>query len=141
MVPVGRSINMFKFLTVAVFGVFMATASDAASLKSNGNCTLAGLSSSSVNCGLTGMSMSFGGKMGGKTGMFSGLVGPSVQLPYHVLDKWLAGIRMLTSSVKPQGSGGATVVASTSPVPLPAAGWMLLVGAGGLVAMRRKKRA
>ena len=128
---------MLKFLTVAVFGLFMATASDAASLKSNGSCTLSGLSSTSVNCGLTRVSMGFGGK----SSAFSGLVGPSVQLPYHVLDKWLAGIRMLTSSIKQQGSGGAAVVSSTSPVPLPAAGWMLLVGAGGLVALRRKKRA
>jgi hypothetical protein len=30
---------------------------------------------------------------------------------------------------------------TVAPIPLPAAGWLLLAGVGGLVAMRRKKAA
>lgn len=37
--------------------------------------------------------------------------------------------------------GGTGPGPSMSPVPLPAAGWMLVAGVGGLVAMRRRKKA
>ena len=47
-----------------------------------------------------------------------------------------------TSQFNPNGSKDGFDVAefSVTPVPLPAAGWMLLAGVGGLVAMRRRRK-
>jgi len=46
--------------------------------------------------------------------------------------------RWQSMSVSAPG-GGDSMVLAPSPVPLPAAGWLLLVGVGGLVALKRRK--
>jgi hypothetical protein len=43
--------------------------------------------------------------------------------------------------INPFGQGALVSIPGTPPVvPLPAAGWMLLAGIGGLVAMRRRAK-
>lgn len=52
---------------------------------------------------------------------------------------WVGGVPandfLFTATFLPGGLGG-----DPDPVPLPAAGWMLLAGVGGMVAMRRRKK-
>ena len=59
----------------------------------------------------------------------------------------LAGVAVdsLVFSAQRDGSAGgsldAVVLSDVAPVPLPAAGWMLIAGLGGLAAMGRRKKA
>ena len=52
------------------------------------------------------------------------------------------GLRIATHVISlPDGSSDTLITTPPSPVPLPAGGWMLLAGIGGLMAMRRRKSA
>ena len=61
--------------------------------------------------------------------------------------KWTSGstaqVRLDCVGANESGLGSASGCkpSTMSPVPLPAAGWMLLAGLGGMVAMRRRKKA
>ncbi len=55
----------------------------------------------------------------------------------ETVDFFLTKEQAITEAVL---KGKYTVEALVSPVPLPAAGWMLIAGVGGLAAMKRKKR-
>lgn len=64
----------------------------------------------------------------------------------YVKEWMLAGDNAFTTNVKEADEFAATIKAKliqeiTAPVPLPAAGWMLIAGLGGLAAMARRRKA
>ena len=126
-----------KFLKIAAAtaALVLATGSaNAATQQWDGSCTISSIDPFVLDC-VDPTSGAFQVQVSGQT-MVSIIVGSGSGMKVYEIEDWFAGLFSASSA---NGVVAGATAGSTSPVPLPAAAWMLIAALGGLFMVKRRK--